>query len=143
MSIWFKPYTLEQASTMMQRNLVAHLDIQLSELGNDYLKASMPVDNRTQTPAGLLHGGASCVLAESLASVGAFLTIDYNQYNVVGLEINANHIGSVMKGVVTGMAKPMHLGRTTQVWGIEIHSEDGKKVCVSRMTIAVLNKQIG
>lgn len=117
--------------------MLEHLDIQIIELGDDYLKASMPVDHRTRQPMGLLHGGASLVLAESLGSIAGNLAVEA-EYYCVGLEINGNHISSLTEGLITGQAKPIHIGKTTQVWEIKISSETGKLVCISRLTLAVL-----
>jgi uncharacterized protein (TIGR00369 family) len=113
-----------------------HLDIKLVELGDDYIRGSMPVDRRTHQPMGLLHGGASVVLAESLGSLGANLCVEQGKY-CVGLDINANHLRSVRSGLVTGTARPIHIGRSTQVWQIEIADEEGRVVCISRLTMAV------
>jgi 1,4-dihydroxy-2-naphthoyl-CoA hydrolase len=124
-----------------KRTLVSHLGIEVTHLDRDGMKASMPVDERTIQPYGLLHGGASVALAETLASCAAALHIDPDTQNVVGLEINANHLRSVTGGKVHGEAKPLHLGRSTQVWSIEIKDDGGKLVCVSRCTMAVVNKK--
>lgn len=123
------------------KNLVTHLGIELTYIGMDGLKGTMPVDERTHQPFGLLHGGASVVLAETLASFGSFLHLDPDTEMGVGLEINANHLKSVRSGVVYGEAKPIRVGRKTQVWSIEIKDGDGKLVCVSRCTIAVVPLQ--
>ncbi|MCA3001227.1 MAG: hotdog fold thioesterase [Burkholderiales bacterium] len=139
-SIWFHRPTLEQlnrAAPTLDRNL----GIEYVEVGDDYLKATMPVDHRTRQPMGLLHGGASVALAETLGSAGAFLCVDSNAFSIVGLEINANHVRAVRSGLVTGTAKPIHIGRTTQLWEIGITNEVDKLVCISRITIAVLEKQ--
>ncbi|MCA3020077.1 MAG: hotdog fold thioesterase [Rhodocyclaceae bacterium] len=139
-SIWFHRPTLEQlnrAAPTLDRNL----GIEYVEVGDDYLKATMPVDHRTRQPMGLLHGGASVALAETLGSAGAFLCVDSNAFSIVGLEINANHVRAVRSGLVTGTAKPIHIGRTTQLWEIRITNEVDKLVCISRITIAVLEKQ--
>lgn len=119
------------------------LGIEFIETGDDYIKASMPVDERTRQPYGLLHGGASVVLAETLGSLGAQLTLDAAKYVCVGLDINANHVRGVREGRVTGTARPYHLGRRTQVWSIEIEDEAGRLVCVSRITMAVLENRGG
>jgi 1,4-dihydroxy-2-naphthoyl-CoA hydrolase len=117
-----------------------HIGIEFTEIGDNYLKASMPVDNRTKQPMGLLHGGASVALAETLGSVAATMCVNPERYSCVGLEINANHIRSVTKGLVVGTAKSIHIGKSTQVWEIKIESETGKLLCVSRITMAVINK---
>jgi 1,4-dihydroxy-2-naphthoyl-CoA hydrolase len=122
-----------------KNTLVEHIGIQLTSIGDDFLEGTMPVDERTVQPVRILHGGASCVLAESLASIAANYVVDPAKHYCVGLEINANHIRSVRDGFVAGRASPVHLGRTTQVWDIRIEHE-GKLVCVSRLTLAVLNR---
>lgn len=118
-----------------------HLGIVWTDVGDDYLKAAMPVDHRTIQPYGLLHGGASCVLAETIGSVASAMVVDHEKFYCVGLEINANHIRSARKGLVTGTASPLHLGTTTHVWDIRIHDEEGKLVCVSRITVAILPRK--
>lgn len=118
-----------------------HVGIEFTEAGDDYLKATMPVDYRTKQPMGLLHGGASVVLAESLGSVASVLCIDANVQTVVGLEINANHIKTARDGYVTGVAKPIHLGRSTQVWEIKIYNEQEQLLCISRITNAILERK--
>ena len=139
--IWHKKdLTLEQLHPVGKNTLGDHLGIEFTEIGDNYLKATMPVDHRTRQPYGLLHGGASVALAETLGSVGAALTVDPHKYNCVGLEINANHVRSVRSGKVIGTASPAHIGATTQVWDIRIHDEKGKLVCISRLTVAVLKK---
>jgi 1,4-dihydroxy-2-naphthoyl-CoA hydrolase len=110
------------------------------EIGDDWIKARMPVDQRTIQPAGLLHGGASVTLAETLGSVAANLCVDTKEKVCVGLEINANHVRSIRAGYVYGITKPIHIGSTTQLWEIQIRDEDEKLVCISRLTMAVLNK---
>jgi 1,4-dihydroxy-2-naphthoyl-CoA hydrolase len=137
--IWFAEPTVENTSHF-DHTLVAHLGIEMLEIGDDYLVARMPVDHRTHQPQGLLHGGASVALAETMGSIGAFLTVDPARFAVVGLEINANHIRGVRSGWVIGRATPLHRGRTTQVWEIRIADEAGKLVCVSRITMAILEK---
>ncbi|MBC7623863.1 MAG: hotdog fold thioesterase [Aeromicrobium sp.] len=138
-SIWVNRPTLEQLNRPAL-TLVSHLGILFTDIGDDYLRATMPVDHRTHQPMGILHGGASLALAETMGSVGAYLCVDMKKYNVVGLEINANHIRSVSDGLVTGTAKPIHVGRSTQLWEIRITDEAGKLTCISRITIAVLEK---
>lgn len=117
------------------------LDIQITELGDDFIRGTMPVDHRTVQPYGILHGGASVSLAETLGSIAAHLVIDGSKFYTVGQEINANHIRPASKGRVTGTARPIHLGRSSQIWGIEITNEDGKLVCISRITMAVVSKE--
>ncbi|PRY15519.1 uncharacterized protein (TIGR00369 family) [Pontibacter ummariensis] len=118
-----------------------YLGIEITEVGGDYLCARMPVDHRTHQPMGLLHGGASVVLAESLASMGAALQVDLTKKACVGLEINANHIKGVREGWVHGNARAVHVGRSTQVWETTITTEAGDLVCISRMTVAVIDKR--
>lgn len=139
-AIWHTRPSLAQLNAPMP-TLVAHLGIVITEIGDDYLKATMPVDQRTHQPMGLLHGGASVALAESLGSMGAYLCVDANKYDVVGLEINANHVRGVRSGIVTGTARPIHIGKTTQLWEIRIDDEHARLVCISRITIAVLEKK--
>ena len=142
MPIWYDPaITAEQINPIGKGNMAEYLGIEITEVGEDYLKATMPVDHRTRQPYGLLHGGASVVLAETLGSVGAAFVVDRNKYDCVGLEINANHLRGVREGIVTGIARPIHIGKTTQVWDIRIHDNRDKIVCISRITIAVLKRQ--
>ncbi len=138
MSIWFQKITVDEVKGMARQGMAHHLDIEFTELGPDYLRATMPVDSRTQQPYGLLHGGASAALAETLGSVGANLCVDGSRYYCVGQEINANHLRPVREGRVTGTAKPVHLGRRSQVWDIRVEDESGRLSCVSRLTISVV-----
>lgn len=117
--------------------MVGHVGIEITEVGTDYLCGKMPVDQRTHQPMGLLHGGASVVLAETLGSIAATLSVDTKKYFCVGLEINANHIRGVKNGYVYGKATPLHIGRSTHVWQINIRNEDEKLVCTSRITMAI------
>ncbi len=133
-----KEVTLESLTAMGQGSMIEHLGIVFTALGPDYVTATMPVDHRTKQPHGLLHGGASVVLAETLGSVAANCVIDTSKYYCVGLDINANHIRSARSGYVTGTAKPVHIGKTTHVWEILIHDQEKQLVCVSRLTMAVL-----
>lgn len=139
-AIWFKNYTPAEANARGKNSMLEHLGIELMEIGDDYLKARMPVDARTRQPGGVLHGGASVALAETLASWAATMVTDPAKQYCVGLEINANHVRAVPQGFVTGTARPAHLGRTTQIWEIRITNEEGKLVCVSRCTMAVLDR---
>jgi len=132
-------FTLEQMNKFAENTMFDNLGIELTEIGDDFLKAKMPVDHRTKQPLGLLHGGASVALAETLGSIGATMTVDINKQYCVGLEINANHIKSARDGYVEGIAKPLHIGRKTQVWEIKITNEAKQLVCVSRITMAVMN----
>ena len=118
-----------------------YIGIEFTEIGENYLKGRIPVDHRTNQPYGLLHGGASCALAETLGSIASALVIDQSAFICVGLEINANHIRSAKKGFVTGTALPLHLGKSTHVWDIKINDEDQKLVCVSRLTVAIIAKR--
>lgn len=138
--IWFKPHTLAELNATCTGNMIGHLGIEYTGIGPDFLEARMPVDERTCQPFGLLHGGASVVLAETLGSYGASLTVDPARTQVVGQEINANHLRAVRDGHVTGTARPVHLGGRSQVWSIEVRDGRGRLVCLSRMTLAVLDR---
>ncbi len=140
MAIWKQPPSLEAMNTMCRDTAVAHLGIEYSEVGDDFLAATMPVDSRTVQPARLLHGGASVLLAESLGSLASQLVIG-SDGTCVGLEINANHIRGARSGKVTGICRPIHLGRTTHVWDIRISDEGGKLVCIARLTMAILARE--
>jgi len=121
--------------------MVTHLGIEFTAIGEDFIEAKMPVDHRTQQPLGLLHGGASLALAETLGSIAAACCLNLNEQYCVGLEINANHIKSVKEGVVTGTVMPLHMGRKTHVWEIKIRNEKKDLICVSRITMAVMDKR--
>lgn len=140
MSIWFREFTLDEAQAFRRGTMLEHLGIEIVEIGPDFLSARMPVDHRTVQPDRILHGGASVALAESLGSVGGSMVVDRERFQIVGMEINANHLRPATDGWVTGRASPIHLGRRSQVWNIEI--TDGRKrlVCVSRLTIAVIER---
>ncbi|MDB6082483.1 MAG: thioesterase superfamily protein [Gammaproteobacteria bacterium] len=138
MSIWRQPTTLDALNAAREGTLIGHLDIVFSEIGDAFLRATMPVDGRTRQPYGLLHGGASVVLAETLGSTGANMCVDGSQYLCLGQEINANHVRSARHSQVTGTARPVHLGGRTQVWTIEIVDDAGDLVCVSRLTMAII-----
>ena len=138
MSIWKHPIDLDRINVWSRNTMMEALDIRFTAFGDDWLRGTMPVDHRTQQPFGLLHGGASVVLAETLGSSAALLTLDVEKEIAVGLDINANHIRGVRGGLVTGTAKAVHLGRTTQVWEIRIEEEAGRLVCLSRLTMAVI-----
>jgi 1,4-dihydroxy-2-naphthoyl-CoA hydrolase len=127
---------------MNRGNMVGFLGIEFTEVGPDYVCAKMPVDERTRQPMGLLHGGASVALAETLGSIAAYCTIDPDKQYCVGLDINANHVRAVSDGFVYGKATPLHLGRSTQVWEIRITDETGKLVCISRLTMSVLDRKL-
>lgn len=139
MAIWFKKdFSLADLSTMGKGTMGEHIGIEWSAVGEDFLSARMPVDHRTRQPYGLLHGGASVALAETLGSVAAAMVVDHAKFYCVGLEINANHVRSAREGFVTGIAKPLHIGASTHVWEIKIYDERDKLVCVSRLTVAIL-----
>jgi len=138
MSIWKKPVTIGQGLVTPANTMGAHVGLRITEVGEDFLRGTLPVDSRTQQPFGRLHGGASCVLAEELGSFAANLCIENPQAFGVGLEINANHLRAATKGIVIGTARPLHIGRATQVWEIRIEDEQGKLVCVSRLTVAIV-----
>ncbi len=133
--------TLEFLNTLSLNTMVQHLGIVFTALGDDYIEATMPVDHRTHQPMGLLHGGASVSLAETLGSVAATCCVDITRQYCVGLDINANHIKSVREGVVTGRTTPIHIGKKTQVWEIRITNESNELVCISRITLAVIDKR--
>lgn len=132
---------LEVFNEMSKGCMVEHLGIVFTKIGPDFLEATMPVDDRTKQPMGLLHGGASVALAETLGSVGASAVIDLNKQHPVGLEINTNHIKSARQGHVTGRATAIHIGRGTHVWSIEIKNEDDQLVAISRITMAILDNK--
>jgi len=139
MSIWFhKNITIEDFKGIGANTMAEFLDLKWEEIGDDFLKLSMPVNAKTRQPYGFLHGGASCVLAETVGSVASALVIDREKFYCVGLEINANHLKSVSEGKVTAIAKPLHLGKTTHVWDIRIYDDKEKLFCVSRLTVAIL-----
>lgn len=134
---------LDKLRSRSHNTLASTLGIEITELTAQRVVATMPVDDRTRQPFGILHGGASVALAETVASIGATMNVDLGQFNVVGVEINANHIKAKRDGVVTGTATPVHVGRSTQVWQIVIVDEQGKTVCVSRCTLAVVPRTAG
>ena len=139
MNIWFKKPDPIEVTRRGIDSANQHVGIEITEVGPDYLKGRIPIDNRTRQPGGALHGGMSVVLAETLASWGAEYAVDSSKYYCVGQEINANHIRAVKSGWVYGMAKPLHLGRTSHVWEVFIRDENENLVCISRLTIAVLS----
>jgi 1,4-dihydroxy-2-naphthoyl-CoA hydrolase len=141
MSIWFnKNLKISDLGAIEPGTMAEFLGMEWTELGGDYVKIKMPVDQRTKQPYGLLHGGASCALAETIGSVASQLVLDPNKFICVGLEINANHIRSARTGYVTGIARPLHLGGTTHVWDIKIYDDAEKLICISRLTLAILKK---
>jgi uncharacterized protein (TIGR00369 family) len=139
MGIWARSTTVEKLNIRSTDTLVAHIGIEYTAIGDDYIQARMPVDHRTVQPARILHGGASVVLAETLGSVAAHHCIDPTQKMAVGIEINANHVRSVRDGYVTGTVKPLHIGHSTQIWQIHIRDDQERLVCISRITLAVLD----
>lgn len=141
MDIWFKPFDLATVNDMCKNTLIEHLGIEFIEIGPNYLQAKMPVDQRTHQPVGIMHGGASCVLAETLGSVAANFCLDSEKYYSVGLDISTNHIQSIRSGKVIGAAKPIHLGKTTQIWEINIVNAQQKLISVTRLTMIVLPKE--
>ncbi len=138
--MWFKDFSVEELNNRPKNHLGGLLDIQFTEITADGLTATMPVDERTHQPAGILHGGASVVLAETLGSIASYMCVDPDKYMAVGLEINANHLRPVKDGLVTGICKPLHIGAKTHVWEIKIYNNRGKMNCVSRLTVAIINK---
>lgn len=138
--IWKRPATVELLTQIHVNTAVAHLGIEFVEVGPDYLRARAPVDARTKQPVGILHGGVSVLLAEALGSCGAALSSPPG-IRAVGLEINANHLRSASSGWVTGTGRPLHIGRSTQVWQIEIEDDEGRRTCISRITVAMLPAQ--
>ena len=140
-NIWFKKdLTLSDLKHFGLETMANFLEMEWVEIGPDHLKMKMPVNNKTKQPYGLLHGGASCALAETIGSIGSALVIDVKQYACTGLEINANHIRSATAGFVWATAKPLHLGKSTHVWDIKILDDKDKLICVSRLTVAILDK---
>ncbi|HEY9006430.1 hotdog fold thioesterase [Ohtaekwangia sp.] len=137
----FKHVTVEALNKWSPNTMAENIGIEFTAVGEDYLEAKMPVDHRTHQPMGLLHGGASVALAETMGSVAAMCCVDITQQYCVGLEINANHIKSVRSGFVKGIVKAIHIGKKTQVWEIRITSEENQLVCVSRITMAVLDRK--
>lgn len=141
MTIFTRKPTTDALNALSANTMADNLGIEFTGVGDDYIEARMPVDHRTRQPLGLLHGGASVALAETLGSVAASCCIDRETHFVVGLEINANHIRSAREGFVVGRTTPIHIGKKTQVWEIKIANEAGEPVCVSRITLAILEKR--
>ena len=137
MPIWKKPLSLEMLRQAHAKTAIEHLGIEITEIGDDFLRGRVPVDERTRQPFGLLHGGVSVVLAETLGSMGAFYASPEG-HRAVGLDINANHLRAATSGWVTGTARPVHIGKTTHVWQIDMVNDEGQLTCVSRITMAVL-----
>ena len=140
MTVWLTQATPEVLNAMCRNTLVEHIGIEFTAIGEDWITATMPVDERTLMPAGHLHGGASVVLSETLGSVAATLCVDMERQRCVGLEINANHLRSVREGCVAGTVRPIHIGRTTHLWETRVHDGDDNLVCISRITMAVLDR---
>ena len=138
--MWFKNFTIEDLNSRPKNHLGGLLDIQFTEIGEDFIVGTMPVDERTHQPAGILHGGASVVLAETLGSIASYMCIDPDKYVAVGLEVNANHLRPVKSGLVKGICKVLHRGAKTHIWDIKIYDDRGKMNCVSRLTVAIINK---
>lgn len=141
MKIWKTEISFESLATRGKNTMINYLGIEFTEIGDDFLVARMPIDHRTVQPLGIMHGGASCVLAESVGSTAANCCVDISKQYCVGLDINTNHIRSIREGFVFGAARPFHLGRSTQVWGIEIVNEQKQLISVNRLTMAVLDRK--
>ncbi|MBX9744899.1 MAG: PaaI family thioesterase [Chlamydiales bacterium] len=139
-TIWTTPFTLEELNQRAENSLSAHLGIEFIEMGENFLTASMPIDQRTKQPMGIMHGGASSALAETVGSAAANYCIDQHEYVCVGLDLNINHIRSIRLGLVRAVATPFHLGKTTQVWDIKIWDESKRLISIARLTVAVLQK---
>ena len=136
--IWFREYNVQEINGRPKNHIGALLDIEFMEIGEDFVTARMPVNERTHQPYGILHGGASVVLAETLGSVASSMVIDWDKYIGVGLEVNANHLRPVKSGYVTGVCKSLHIGGKTHVWDIKIYNDKGKMNCISRLTVAII-----
>ncbi len=142
MSIWFnKNNTLPMLAPLGPKTMGEYLGMEWVAIDDQSLKMKMPVDDRTRQPYGILHGGASCVLAETIGSIASSMVIDTGKFICVGLEINANHIRSVKQGFITATCTPLHIGNSTHVWDIKIHDDENKLICVSRLTVAILEKR--
>lgn len=140
--IWFRPdLQISDLHELGKDTMGDFLGIRFLEIGDDYLTASMPVTQRTRQPYGILHGGASVVLAETLGSVASSMVINPEFKMSVGLEVNANHLRPVKEGIITGICTPIHLGATTHVWDIKLHDEKGRKTCISRLTVAIIDRR--
>lgn len=140
--IWFnKEIHVSELQKLTTGTMASYLGMKFEEIGPDFLKISMPFDDRVKQPYGLLHGGANCALAETAGSIGSYLIIDPDHFICVGLEINANHLRGVRSGVVTAIARPVHMGKSTHVWDIRIMDNKKKLTCISRLTVAILKKK--
>ena len=140
MSIWFEPVNLEKLNENSKATSLEHLGIKLTKAGDDFLEGNIPVNRTTIQPFGILHGGMNCFLAETLGSLAANLVVDHNLFHAVGLNISTNHIKSVRNGLVTGVAKPCHIGKTTHVWDIETFNDAGKLTSKTSLTMAIVKK---
>ena len=136
--VWKNKIDIEQLNKTGEHCMVGHLGIMFTEVGENSLTATMPVDHRTQQPYGLLHGGASAVLSETMGSVAAGLCVDFNHFKVVGIDVNAKHLRAAKQGKVTGICKPVKIGRTLHVWQTEIFNEENELVCISQLTVMVI-----
>ncbi|NCT57845.1 MAG: hotdog fold thioesterase [Legionella sp.] len=141
MAIWSQPITPETLNLRGHKTMAEWLGIQFTHVGEDTLTATMPATERTKQPLGIVHGGANVVLAETIASTAANAAVDQSRYYCVGLEINANHIRSVRDGFITGVTRPVHLGRSTHIWLIDLYNDEGKLTCTSRMTASVMTRK--
>lgn len=140
--IWFyKDLKLGGVQARMGSNMASYLEMEWTEIGPDYLRMRMPVNDKTRQPYGILHGGASCALAETIGSMASFFMIDPEKYQCVGMEINANHLKAVSEGFVIATCTPIHLGKRSHVWDIRIHNESEQLVCISRLTVMVIPKK--
>jgi 1,4-dihydroxy-2-naphthoyl-CoA hydrolase len=139
--IWYSTPALENLDWMNENTLAESLHIRITEIGDDFIKGTMPVDGRTKQPFGLLHGGASVALAETLGSVASWLIVNPDLFIGVGIEINANHVKAVMNGIVTGICKPIHVKGRNHIWEIKIYNDEGDLVCISRFTCAIVSKE--
>ena len=141
MSLWKQPPDLARINGWSANTMMETLGIRITAVGDDWLQGTMPVDHRTHQPYGLLHGGASVTLAETLGSAAAMLCVDADKEVAVGIDINANHVRGITKGVVTGTARPIHIGRSTHVWEIRIEDEHQRLICIARLTVAIVPRQ--
>ncbi len=141
MSIWFREFTIDEIHALQRGTMGEHLGMEITRVGPDHLDGRLPVDHRTVQPYGILHGGASVTLAESLGSIAGNMAVDSSKWQIVGQEINANHLRPVREGHVHGSARPVHLGQRSQVWAIELRDDRGRLNCVSRLTVAVIERR--
>ena len=139
--MWFKKPSVEEINTLVKGTMATHLGIEITEIGDDFLRGRMPVDHRTKQPYGILHGGASVVLAETIGSIASHCCVDLEKFITVGLEVNGNHLRQVHQGFINCTARPIHLGKKIHVWEIEIEDDKGKLVHVGRLTTAVIERK--